>query len=375
MSKKPAPKNKQQAQKAAKDLTFGMKNKNKSKKVQNYVQQVTKQQEGNAARRTGEPTKSKKQMKAEKDAEYAELFKPVVPKHAPNEAVAGVDPKTIVCEFFKQGRCTKGNKCRFSHDTSQERKSEKKSVFADSRDDPEAGTEENYMETNADWDEEKLRTVVNAKAAKVGNQTDIVCKFFITAIENNQYGWFWECPNGATCKYRHALPPGYVFKTPKKRGDEDEEEKETMEEILEKERSAIKGGTPLTLEVFLKWKEEKNKKKEEAQKKAAADRGIVTGRDLFMMNPDLVKGDDENAADDDEIHKQATENADEAAKSNAPVSLPTNPEPVGQEEEPSAEGTGEKKEENKEEKKEGGDVVIDTSVFTADEELPDDLDL
>ena len=24
---------------------------------------------------------------------------------------------------------------------------------------------------------------------------------------------FWQCPNGRECKYRHALPPGYVLKS------------------------------------------------------------------------------------------------------------------------------------------------------------------
>lgn len=24
---------------------------------------------------------------------------------------------------------------------------------------------------------------------------------------------FWKCPNGSDCKYRHALPPGYVLKS------------------------------------------------------------------------------------------------------------------------------------------------------------------
>ena len=35
-----------------------------------------------------------------------------------------------------------------------------------------------------------------------------ICKFFLSAVENNKYGWFWECPNGPSCHYRHALPPG-----------------------------------------------------------------------------------------------------------------------------------------------------------------------
>lgn len=47
---------------------------------------------------------------------------------------SGVDPKSVLCAFFKQGQCTKGDKCKFSHDLSLERKGEKKSVYVDCRD-------------------------------------------------------------------------------------------------------------------------------------------------------------------------------------------------------------------------------------------------
>ncbi len=40
-----------------------------------------------------------------------------------------------------------------------------------------------------------------------------ICKYFLDAVENNKYGWFWQCPNGGNnCMYRHALPPGFVLK-------------------------------------------------------------------------------------------------------------------------------------------------------------------
>lgn len=46
----------------------------------------------------------------------------------------GVDPKSVLCAFYKQGQCTKGDKCKFSHDLSVERKCEKRSVYVDERD-------------------------------------------------------------------------------------------------------------------------------------------------------------------------------------------------------------------------------------------------
>ncbi len=47
---------------------------------------------------------------------------------------AGADPKSVLCLFFKQGHCSKGEKCKFSHDLSLENKAEKRSLYVDSRD-------------------------------------------------------------------------------------------------------------------------------------------------------------------------------------------------------------------------------------------------
>jgi hypothetical protein len=35
---------------------------------------------------------------------------------------AGVDPKSMVCEFWRHGQCTKGFKCKYAHDLSVEKK-------------------------------------------------------------------------------------------------------------------------------------------------------------------------------------------------------------------------------------------------------------
>ena len=40
----------------------------------------------------------------------------------------------MVCAFFKQGLCGKGDKCKFSHDLALDRKGEKRSIYVDSRD-------------------------------------------------------------------------------------------------------------------------------------------------------------------------------------------------------------------------------------------------
>lgn len=63
-----------------------------------------------------------------------------------------------------------------------------------------------------------------------------ICKYFIDAIEQQKYGWFWECPNGGEkCMYVHALPPGYVLKKKKTDEDEEVEEPTPLEEIIEEQ--------------------------------------------------------------------------------------------------------------------------------------------
>lgn len=47
---------------------------------------------------------------------------------------SGADPRSVVCAFFKQGQCSKGDKCKFSHDLALDRKGEKRSLYVDQRD-------------------------------------------------------------------------------------------------------------------------------------------------------------------------------------------------------------------------------------------------
>ena len=47
-------------------------------------------------------------------------------------STAGVDPKSMVCEYFRAGQCTKGFKCKFSHDLDVERKTHRSTSSATS---------------------------------------------------------------------------------------------------------------------------------------------------------------------------------------------------------------------------------------------------
>ncbi|RVD81915.1 uncharacterized protein DFL_009762 [Arthrobotrys flagrans] len=282
--KAPEPK---KAQKTVDDKTFGMKNK-KGGKAQKQIKQIASQAVNGASpeekRKAAEKAARAAEKKAAEDAkkEAAALFKPVQVQKIP----FGVDPKSVVCVFFKQGTCEKGKKCKFSHDLSIERKTEKRSLY-DNGGEGSSTAADSKQETSENWDEAKLREVVLSKHGNPKTTTDIVCKYFIQAIEDGKYGWFWNCPNGgADCKYRHVLPPGFVVKTAAQRALEKEELDKnpnrtlTMEDFLETERHKLTGTlTPVTEETFKKWKAERLNKR--AAEEELRRRKEETGRELF----------------------------------------------------------------------------------------------
>jgi len=302
------------------DKTFGLKNKNKSKKVANFVKTV-EQQVANSAMQNKNNAKA---AQAKKEKEAAEAAKKELEAALGKQTIVqpklalGVDPKSVVCEFFRHNQCQKGNRCKFAHDLGVERKGVKIDIYTDRR---KGGEEEKKNDNMEDWDDEKLKTVVENKrsAANKKNQTDIICKYFLDAIESKKYGWFWECPNGGEkCAYKHCLPEGYQLKKKKNKGDEEEEEI-PIEELIEEERAKLTKHTPVTLETFKKWKEEKKLAKEKAEKEADAKRQAdiksgktsMSGREMFVYNPDLFI-DDDSAIDVKSKEYERTEEEKEA---------------------------------------------------------------
>ena len=117
--------------------------------LRSYVQQL--QKSAGTGPKTGptpdELRKQKKKLEEEQAKELASLFAVAIkqPKLAP-----GVDPKSVVCEFYRAGKCAKGFKCKYSHDLAVERKTQKIDLFSDRRAGALDGEEEEGME---DWDQ------------------------------------------------------------------------------------------------------------------------------------------------------------------------------------------------------------------------------
>ncbi|MCJ1278116.1 hypothetical protein MMC21_005930 [Puttea exsequens] len=298
------------ANKVAVDKTFGMKNK-KGSQAQKQIQAIQSQAAAAGTpeqkRKAAEKAQREKEKAADEQAkrETAELFKPVQVQKVP----FGVDPKTVLCIFYKQGNCEKGRKCKFSHDMSVERKGEKRNLYQDTREGEEEAKKKDMMD---DWDEAKLREVVLNKHGNPKTTTDKVCKYFINAVEEGKYGWFWTCPNGGDkCMYKHSLPPGFVLKTKEQRAaekalmDKSPLKTLTLEDFLESERHKLTGTlTPVTEETFAKWK------KERLDKQAAEDEARkakeATGRAMFEQG-----GWDESSEEEESEDEASEEDQDE----------------------------------------------------------------
>ena len=250
-------------EKIIEDKTFGLKNKNKSTAVQKYIKGVAQQVKGvqkggeRAQILTGLQQKEEKKKNAADSALLASLFKTVV------DLPKGADAKTIICSYYKQGLCQKGDKCKFSHDLSiVPIKQEKPDVYHDPR-------------------------------PNVQNN-DITCEFFLEAVKSDKHGWFWKCPNGDECIYRHALPEGFEFKKEEVKVEDDDEEKPVFEAELDKDRSNLPTGQKnVTFEEFMAWVEEDKRIRELEKMESRKHLKGISGKEMFESNQALFQDDDD----------------------------------------------------------------------------------
>ena len=287
----------------------GLKNKNKSKKVQEFIHTVEKSAKNSAGLNDLDDDRAK--FKAKKEAEKRQAEEDFLmgggsqynklKKQAEKEArekrkleeeqaalaaakpVEEIDPSTILCQDFMKGICMLGENCKYSHDDAKARKSAKLSLYQDARE----------------------------KAPGFRFTTEKVCPHFLDAVEHSKFGHFWVCPNGGDkCVYRHCLPFGYVIKREIKKDGEEIEELDIAEQIeIERRRLDISKCTPVTEERLKEWMVNRKKQLDaevEAQRaeqlKKSGNKGSqhLSGRSLFQLDPSLFK-DDDNAADDSEL--------------------------------------------------------------------------
>jgi hypothetical protein len=310
-------------QKAVEDKTFGLKNKNKSSKVQKYINDLQK----NALSGQKELLQKQKEAEARRAAKKAEqeelrqleMLKKAAAAAEKKKEAAAQQMKQQVCPFFVKGKCPKGDECKMSHDWGETRKVAKQDLYKD----PREGTPNEA-------------------------QNEITCMYFLESVEKKLYGVMWKCPNGAEkCAYQHKLPKGFVFDD--KKEEEAPLDERTLEEKIEDEREELlkseKELTPITEDSLQDWlrrkraaKEKKIEEERIAAEKKLGNRGIsaLSGRALFSFDPTLFI-DDADAADAGDVELR------------------------GDEEE--------------EEKKQNDPKVQDESLFTDDVDLPDsDID-
>ncbi|KMZ77531.1 hypothetical protein PVIIG_01501 [Plasmodium vivax India VII] len=263
-------------QKIVEDKTFGLKNKNKSKSVQRYIKGVQQQ----VFQTKKKPDEKKKEEKEKEKLNQQKLL--------------------LNSIYQKTEKVKKINETSSTYDPKKSKESQKIDIYTDIRD----NKNDKENDTIDQWDINKLNEVINIRHKNI-NKTDIICKYFLSAVENKQYGWFWVCPNGGdNCKYKHCLPQGYVLKKPEP--TENEKDDIPLEDIIEEERTQfINNGTAVTLEIFKKWlaeREEKNKLKKDEQKDKTEKKGrtnVLSGKELFTYDPTLFV-DDDNAANTNE---------------------------------------------------------------------------
>jgi len=128
--------------KIAVDKTFGMKNKKGAKGqaavalAKQQAAQVGKNKEAMAKEKARMDKEKEKEQERKRKEELNEIFKPV---QVAQKVPFGTDPKTVLCQYFKAGTCDRGNKCKFSHDLTVDRKTTKKDLYTDGRDAKETG--------------------------------------------------------------------------------------------------------------------------------------------------------------------------------------------------------------------------------------------
>ncbi|OAG31866.1 hypothetical protein NEDG_00341 [Nematocida displodere] len=266
------------AKKLVEEQMFGMKNKGKSSKLKKLASTLE-----------ASYTKGKGKKAEEAQEEVYEVYEIL------QKAPTGVDPMGVLCINFKNGVCSKGEQCKFSHEAN----AEKRQML--------------LLQKTAATAQQEGRDAKDKDAKDKDPKEEKICKFYIDALKTGKHNPKWVCPNGHACLGKHSPPEGYTLK-------EDEGPGITIEEYIENERNKLPDvQTPMTEELFFKWKIEKafQKSKEQEEQEKIKEGNIrlgkivPTGKDLFVYKPDLCVDDDEALDYDYNAREEDLEESDD----------------------------------------------------------------
>lgn len=263
------------AKKLVEEQMFGMKNKGKSAKLKKLASSLE-----------ASYTKGKSRQ--------AEAAKPVV-QEIYQKIPVGMDPRAVLCINFKNGVCSNGDSCRFSHELDQDKRLRDLRAAVESAKASAAATERaDDADSGDDGKEERI------------------CKYYIEALRTGKHNPKWTCPNGHACQGKHSPPKGYVLK--------DEKQSDiTIEEYIENERSKLpEQQTPMTEELFNMWKKERelqtlrDQREKDKIKEGNIRLGKIlpSGKDLFVYQIKQFV-DDEEALDYDYQAREEEVDSDE----------------------------------------------------------------
>lgn len=345
-----APKQVDKAKQAAKekiavDKTFGLKNKNKSKVVQNYIKNITQNsrpQESGRARDDQNKQKEEKSAAQKNNALLNSLFN---------------------MQTDKKGRA-------YDADAKKVAKKKEESDVAGGK-----GMSEEVKKAFTQAIANGIRMHHKGKGISL---SELGTTTYVRALNDTYAEMFKTVQLGAFIRKNETTfwLDDEESQNPmvRMRADVDAEEvvdERPIEEIIEERRANLPpGGTPVNAETFMAWKKKREaerlaqveEERKEASKKSGA-KGLVgmSGRDLFLYDASLFKDDEEAAGEDDY-----------AAREEEPIEDENDGRTVGVLD---AEEVGEEGEntEDKGNKQAGG--AINKDLFLAEEDaLPDDLD-
>eukprot|EP00792_Barthelona_sp_PAP020_P009240 TRINITY_DN3281_c0_g3_i1.p1 TRINITY_DN3281_c0_g3~~TRINITY_DN3281_c0_g3_i1.p1 ORF type:complete len:349 (+),score=111.70 TRINITY_DN3281_c0_g3_i1:38-1084(+) len=283
----------------------------KNKKAKDAIRNL--QYELNGGKNEYELRAEKKAKKDQQKEQKKMEKKKVVNKAEP----VGENAKGYLCPFIAQGQtCPDGDNCPYRHEETKKQKDKNKaSIYVDQR--------EMDRTKSSSWSADLIKQVANSqyRSKNATAQSQKSCPHFMKSVENGTFGWFWECPNGQKCMFKHAVPEGW--RPPLQQEADDDEGEFGFYDIIEAERAKFIDGIGVNEETFKEWKEKRlelirkrkiKEVKEEVKKLKRGQKARVSGRVFFLL--DIGDKEDDKRAGDNIDYKHREEDEEENDEEN-----------------------------------------------------------